>query len=150
MIRQFDRKRCPSPLSRRSRRRWRAARPKRANALLASYPGIVQCDGYAAYKALAGDVILAFCWAHVRRGLFELAKGGAAPIAAEVLQRIAPLYVIEAEIRGRPAEERLAVRQARSRPLAAELFTWLDAHLGRLPRSRRRLPLTALYAASRD
>lgn len=106
-----------------------------ARALLAGYRGIVQCDGYAAYKALAGDVTLAFCWAHVRRGFFDLVKGGAAPIASEALQRIAALYAIEAEIRGRPAMERLAVRQARSRPLVAELFTWLDAQLTRLPRS---------------
>lgn len=108
-----------------------------ARALLAGYRGIVQCDGYAAYKALATgrDVTLAFCWAHVRRGFFDLAKGGAAPIASEALQRIAALYAIEAEIRGRPAKERLTVRQARSRPLVAELFTWLDAQLGRLPRS---------------
>jgi hypothetical protein len=31
--------------------------------------------------------------------------------------------------------ERLTVRQARSRPLVAELFTWLEAQLTRLPRS---------------
>jgi hypothetical protein len=73
--------------------------------------------------------------AHVRRGFFDLAKGGAAPIATEVLQRIAALYAIEAEIRGRSAAERLEVRQARSRPLVTELFTWLNAQLGRLPRS---------------
>lgn len=106
-----------------------------ARALLQGYRGIVQCDGYAAYKALAGEVTLAFCWAHVRRGFFDLVKGGAAPIASEALQRIAALYAIEAEIRGRPAMERLAVRQARSRPLVAELFTWLEAQLTRLPRS---------------
>jgi transposase len=106
-----------------------------ARGLLAGYYGIVQCDGYAAYKALAGDVTLAFCWAHVRRGFFDLAKGGAAPIATEALRRIAILYAIEAEIRGRPAVERLAVRRARSRPLVAELFIWLEAQLGRLPRS---------------
>ncbi|UZO94688.1 IS66 family transposase [Roseomonas mucosa] len=108
-----------------------------ARALLAGYRGIVQCDGYAAYKAMAvgRDVTLAFCWAHVRRGFFDLAKGGAAPIATEALQRIAALYAIEAEIRSRPAADRLAVRQACSRPLVAELFSWLDAQLGRLPRS---------------
>jgi transposase len=108
-----------------------------AKVLLAGYHDIVQCDGYAAYRVLAGggDATLAFCWAHVRRGFYDLAKGGAAPIAAEVLQRIAALYAIEAEIRGRPAADLLAVRQARSRPLVAALFTWLDAQLRRLPRS---------------
>ncbi|MBC9178524.1 transposase [Roseomonas ludipueritiae] len=42
------------------------------------------------------------------------------------LQRIAALYAIKAEIHGRPARDRLEVRQARSRPLVAELFTWLE------------------------
>ena len=40
--------------------------------LLESYRGIVQCDGYAAYKTIADDartgdaITLAFCWAHRR------------------------------------------------------------------------------------
>ena len=70
-----------------------------AHALLGGYRGILQCDGYAAYKKLvAGDkaglnkagpkpdtppVTLAFCWSHVRRGFYDEAKGGAAPIASE-------------------------------------------------------------------
>src|SRR5437588_12834589 len=41
--------------------------------LLDHYRGIVQCDGYAAYKTIAGvasdgAITLAFCWAHLRRG----------------------------------------------------------------------------------
>ena len=54
-----------------------------ARTLLAGYRGIVQCDGYAAYKQLAhrgragNAVILAFCWAHWRRRFYEIAKGGA-------------------------------------------------------------------------
>jgi transposase len=39
-------------------------------ALLADYQGVLQCDGYTAYKTLAtaGNCItLAFCWSHVRR-----------------------------------------------------------------------------------
>jgi hypothetical protein len=39
-------------------------------------------------------------------------------LAEEALRRIGELYRIEAEIRGRPAEERRAVRQARSTTLA--------------------------------
>lgn len=49
------------------------------------------------------------------------------PIAAEALRRIQALYVIEAEITGRPAAERKAVRQARSVPLLAEMKTWMEA-----------------------
>ena len=78
-------------------------------ALLADYQGILQCDGYAAYKALAAaneGITLAFCWSHVRRKFIELAKGKTAPIATETLQRIATLYAVEAEIRGQPPKAR--------------------------------------------
>lgn len=82
-------------------------------ALLAGYRGILQCDGYAAYKTLAAaedEIVLAFCWSHARREFIELAKGKAAPIATEVLRRIAALHSVEAEVRGQPAETRRAVR----------------------------------------
>jgi transposase len=109
---------------------------KHPKALLADYQGILQCDGYSAYKTLAAandGITLAFCWSHVRREFVELAKGKTAPIAAETLQRIAALYAVEAEIRGEPPEIRHAVRQARSKPLVEALFTWLEAQLARLP-----------------
>ena len=64
---------------------------------------------------------LAFCWAHVRRGIYELAAAGWAPIASEALERIGALYAVESDVRGRPAEERQAERQARSLPIVAAL-----------------------------
>src|SRR5271163_4328050 len=80
--------------------------------LLKHYRGIVQCDGYAPYKKLPDDAItLAFCWAHVRRGFFEIARKGNAPIATQALLRIAALYRIEETIRGKNAEQRRAVRR---------------------------------------
>jgi transposase len=106
--------------------------------LLESYRGIVQCDGYAAYKNIAqaaylGEAItLAFCWAHLRRKFFDIAKGGSAPIASEALERIAALYVIEKTIRGRSADERRAVRQETSKPLVLALKTWLEQQLARV------------------
>ena len=105
--------------------------------LLDHYRGVVQCDGYAAYKNVAdaacGEVItLAFCWAHLRRKFFDIAKEGCAPIASEALERIAKLYVIEKTIRGRSADERRAVRQERSKPLVLELRTWLEQQLARV------------------
>ena len=109
-----------------------------AKDLLAGYHGILQCDGYGAYKTLAAaseGITLAFCWSHVRRGFIELAKGKTAPIAAEALQRITALYAVEAEMRGKPPDIRRAVRQQRSRPLVEDLFAWLTAQLTRLPGS---------------
>ena len=92
---------------------------------------------YAAYKKLASPAVapgpkLAFCWSHVRRGFYDLAKGGNAPIATEALQRIAALYRIETDIRGLTAEERQSARQARSKPLLTELRTWFDAQMAKL------------------
>jgi hypothetical protein len=39
------------------------------------------------------------------------------------------LYAIEKEIRGRSAEERRAIRQAKSRPILDDLEPWLRAQL---------------------
>ena len=104
--------------------------------LLERYRGIVQCDGYAAYKKIAaapGEAItLAFCWAHLRRRFFDIAKGGDAPIASEALERIAALYAIEKTIRGMRADERRRVRQDQSKPLVASLKTWLEHQLTRV------------------
>jgi transposase len=107
--------------------------------LLGAYRGIVQCDGYATYKALAdpkrgeAGVTLVYCWSHVRRGFYDLAKTGTAPIATEALARIAALYRIEAEVRGQDAGHRLEVRQAKSRPLVADLRVWFEAQAAKLP-----------------
>lgn len=105
--------------------------------LLDGYRGVVQCDGYAAYKKLAAEapdeaITLAFCWSHLRRRFYDLAKGGAAPIASEALERIAALYAIEKTIRGASAEERRRVRRDRSKPLVAALKTWLERQLARV------------------
>jgi len=117
---------------------------------LAGFKGILQVDGYAGYKVLAkqGDVRLAFCWSHVRRYFYELATPGPAPIAAEVLTRIAALYRIEDEIRGRSAEERRAVRHERSRPLVEAFEPWLRAKL-QLISQKIKLAVAIRYALSR-
>ena len=91
---------------------------------------------------------LAFCWSHVRRPFYELAQNGPAPIAAEALVRIAALYRIEAEIRGQSADERRAVRQARSRPLVAAFEPWLREKLA-LIGQKSRLAEAIRYALSR-
>jgi transposase len=98
---------------------------------LQGFRGVLQVDGYAGYRALAetGHVALAFCWAHVRRRFYEIAQQGNAPIADEALARIAELYAIEAEIRGRSAEARHDARQRRSKPLLDALEAWFDARL---------------------
>ena len=117
---------------------------------LAGFKGILQVDGYGGYRVLAerGDVQLAFCWAHVRRRFFELAAAGPAPIASEVLERIAKLYAVESEIRGRSADERRDLRQEKSRPVIDDLEPWLRTKLG-LISQKTKLAEAIRYALSR-
>jgi hypothetical protein len=105
---------------------------KRPITHLEGFKGILQVDGYAAYRKLAdrGDVRLAFCWSHVRRGFYEIAVSGPAPIASEALERIAGLHAVEKDVRGRSLEERRTARSLKSRPLVDALEPWLRAKLG--------------------
>ncbi|WP_418292057.1 IS66 family transposase [Methylobacterium durans] len=123
---------------------------ERPAAHLSGFEGVLQVDGYAGYKVLAerGPVQLAYCWAHVRRRFYELAQAGPAPIASEMLARIAGLYRIEAEIRGRSAEERRAARQERSRPVIEALEPWLREKLA-LVSQKSKLAEAIRYALGR-
>jgi transposase len=117
---------------------------------LVGFKGVLQVDGYGGYRTLAerGEVKLAFCWAHVRRRFYELAAAGPAPIAGEALTRIADLYAVEKEIRGRHADERRAVRQEKSKPILDELEPWLRAKLD-LISQKTKLAEAIRYALSR-
>jgi hypothetical protein len=104
---------------------------------LAGIQGILQVDGYSGFKSLLtsrppDQIKLAFCWAHCRRRFYEIHQATGSPLAEEALRRIGELYAIEAEIRGRPAEERRATRQERSKPIVDALHAWLTAQLGRV------------------
>jgi transposase len=103
---------------------------------LRRFQGALQADAYAGFNQLYQDrrVQEVACWAHVRRKFYDLDQAHASPIAKEALQRIAALYAIEGEIRGRPPEIRQQVRQSRARPLLESLREWLEGSLTRLSR----------------
>jgi transposase len=106
-----------------------------ATTLLGDYHGIVQCDGYQAYKKLNQNrIVLAFCWAHLRRRFNDIAKKGNAPVATEALLRIAEFYKIEETIRGRSPGERCAVRQEKSKPQVMAFHDWLETQLSKVSR----------------
>ena len=70
----------------------------------------------------------ASCRSHVRRGFYDFAKGGCAPIAAEALERIAALYRIEADIRGlNAAQSAVHTDKYHSAPLVSDLRAWFQA-----------------------
>lgn len=111
-------------------------------------------DAYSGYNRLyasdrtAGRISEAACWAHARRKFYEIAELQKAPIAIEAVRRIDELFAIEREINGRPPDERVAVRQARSRQLAEGLKTWLDGERRKLS-SKHRLAKAIDYLVKR-
>jgi transposase len=102
---------------------------------LKGWSGTLVVDAYAGYDAtlsLAGRVT-ANCLAHARRKFDELFKANASPVAAQAIQRIAWLYRIEADARAMNGEQRLQMRQDRSKPLWEELHAWLQLERTRVP-----------------
>lgn len=64
--------------------------------------------------------------ANSRGKFYELTKSHPSPAAGEAVRRIAALYAIEDQIRGKPPDERLAVRIEKTLPLLQGLRHWLD------------------------
>lgn len=109
---------------------WQGVHPQ---AHLATYRGKLQSDGYAGFSPLYASsapnqparVLEIGCWAHGRRGFFDLYEARRCPTSQEALERIAALYRIEDSIRGQPAEVRLKVRQQHAVPLLNALRAWM-------------------------
>src|SRR5438094_3910648 len=120
-----------------------------AATVLGDYRGVVVCDGYAAYRALAkrggGDragptLTLAHCWAHVRRQYVEAEPSY--PQAVDVLTRIGEPDAAEAaapETAAGDVTVLLAERRARVAPVAGGIRTWVT--------QQRALPQSALGKA---
>ncbi len=98
---------------------------------LAGFEGILQVDGYAGFKSLLENrppdaIRLAFCWAHCRRGFYELYRSTGSPLAEEALRRIGELYyrpyemVTDAGSQGKLVSERNRPGSARSAFQAAQ------------------------------
>jgi len=98
---------------------------------LKNFKGALQADAYSGFHHLYGDGVIyeVACWAHTRRKFHDIHVAHASPTTTEALARIAALYAIEDQIRGKPAELRCSVRQTRSRPLLDELRQWMDKTL---------------------
>jgi transposase len=117
---------------------------------LSKFSGILQADGYAGFHHLyeGGEIQEAACWAHVRRKFYDIQVANGSAIAAEAVQRIGTLYDIEREVRGKPADLRCEIRQARARPLMDDLHRWLNKTLAGLSR-KSDTAVAIRYALSR-
>lgn len=113
---------------------------------LAGYSGILQADAYAGFGSLykptrpGGAVTEALCWAHARRGFFELAdlargrKGPPSPLALEAVRQIDAIFAQERLINGHAATARLAYRRVHIAPLVAGLEAWMRTERPKLSR----------------
>lgn len=109
-------------------------RGERPASHLTNFKGVLRADGYAGFNAIfeKGHVTEAACWAHARRKFFDEYESKNAPIAKNALDRIGALYGIEAEVRGRPPDERRGLRQEKSKPLLDDLHAGLAATKSKL------------------
>jgi transposase len=111
---------------------------------LRDYRGYLQVDAYSGYESLlrSGQIIEVGCWAHCRRGFFEIAKTQKVPgLAAQALAWIARLYAIETTIKSLTPDQKFTIRQEQSVPVLADLRRWLEGHASQL------LPQSALAQA---
>lgn len=100
--------------------------------LLEGWSGHLMTDGYEGYNALAArpGIEHLVCWAHVRRRFMDAAKvlpAGGRGHAHHALELIGQLYAVERDCRGLSEAEHGVERQARSRPVLAQLRAWLDS-----------------------
>lgn len=98
---------------------------------LKDFKGALQADAYADFHHLYGNsaVYEVACWAHARRKFHEIHAIHASPTTTEALACIGALYTIKEEIRGKPADLRLSVRQTRARPLLDDFRKWMEKAL---------------------
>ena len=123
---------------------------------LAGFTGILQCDRYGGFEPLFDPqrneqpITPAFCFAHARRGFFELAdiakkardgvKGKPiSPIALEAVRRLDALFEIERAISGKPATAWQTGRQEKSKLLLDDMQAWLLRERETLSRSAEAL-----------
>lgn len=102
---------------------------KAAEKLLGDYEGVILCDGYAVYKALAGrksNITLAFCWSHARRKYKDI-KEFFPKDTEKIVDLIDKLFEIDRRAPGDDAEslqKRAHLRDTLSRPIIDEIKQW--------------------------
>lgn len=109
-----------------------------AEEILQGYRGTLQVDGYAGYSRLSrtdrngGPLVLAYCWAHVRRKFLDVYKATKSPKAKAVVELINEMYGTETRLKGQSAEARLAVRQAETAPKINQIRELLENLSGQI------------------
>ena len=97
-----------------------------ARAFLGQWKGSLVCDDYAGYKAgFVSGITESGCMAHSRRKFFDLYVSSKSQIAGQACAYISQLYDVEREVKQLLPDERLRMRQAKSKPLADTFHQWM-------------------------
>lgn len=104
---------------------------------LRDFRGILQADAFAGYHQAyeGGRVVEAACWSHARRKVWDIHERQhklAGTLAHQALLRIGAIFQLEAEINGKPPDERRRVRQERTAPVLEELKVWMNDTLAQV------------------
>ncbi len=101
---------------------------------LLGYKGWVHADGYAGFNGVFGtdkaDEMA--CMAHVRRKFVDVFTAQGSSIAEDAIKRIAQLYAVEKDARGKSPEERVALRRDKAESIFDDLEAWLHAQLPKI------------------
>lgn len=95
--------------------------------LVKTFAGVLMCDGYSGYLALSNKyprVILAHCWAHVRREFVDV-EASFPVLCGEVLDLVSKLYAIEKACREPEGEDLATARDEKSRLVIDEIVAWV-------------------------
>lgn len=98
---------------------------------LKPFTGLLQTDAYAGYVELCKreGIMGLGCFSHARRKFSEVVKitGDRQGIGAEMIERMKPLYALEARMRemGMTFHTRKRLRQKIARPILKDLYQWL-------------------------
>lgn len=94
---------------------------------LESFEGYLQADAYPGYDDLFRDgrIVEVGCWAHARRYFYD-ARTSEPALAHIALAFIGTLYEVERQVRELDPEDRLAMRQTRSRKTIDHFTKWLE------------------------
>lgn len=102
----------------------KAANPQK---FLKGFNGTIITDGYYGYNHIEG-ITNAYCWAHARRKFYDALpvdmKKASGTLANIALEKIAKLFAIEKEIEVLSFDEKVKIRQEKSKPLVDDFFLW--------------------------
>lgn len=111
---------------------------------LADYKGWVHADDYAGFNGVFGEGRASemACMAHVRRKFVDVQQSQGSAMAEEAIRRMAKLYAVEKEAKGKSPEARVALRREKAKSEFDDLEAWL--HL-QLPKISGKTPLAKAF-----